>query len=233
MAAFLEVRSTWSVACQDRDHNRRHAEHSDRAETSTGRQANDGRLEVTLAEQQISKPNGHGGVVSSMRESFLDIRDGANDALQKFARSPKITLPVGRQRIQVITDRVRAKPAVSPSVSMNIGFAAIGLGVWGTLFPGHVKRTLGIRAPDPLVQTIFGARELWSGYSLAGDPTKSGVLWARVLGDIFDVAALKALDHAGNPKRGNARTAMGFVLAVTALDVVTAVRMSAVQRNCA
>jgi hypothetical protein len=53
-----------------------------------------------------------------------------------------------------------------------------------------------------------------------------------VAGDVFDIAALKALDRPANVKRGNARLALGFVLAVTALDVVTAVRMSTVQRNC-
>jgi hypothetical protein len=187
---------------------------------------------VTLAGEQISKPNGHGGVVAHLRGSFSNLREGAQGAVERFARAPRVVLPVGGKRIRVYTDRVRARPAISPSLSMNIGFAAIGLGMWGLLFPGHVKRTLGVRASAPTVQALFGARELWSGYSLAGDPTKSGVLWARVAGDIFDIAALKALDGPRNPKRGAARAALGVVLAITALDVVTAARMSAVQRNC-
>jgi hypothetical protein len=58
------------------------------------------------------------------------------------------------------------------------------------------------------------------------------VLWARVAGDVFDIAALKALDSPKNPKRGNARLALGLVLAISALDVVAAVRMSGVRRNC-
>lgn len=189
---------------------------------------------MTLAETYAPKPNGHGGgMVANMRESFSSMRGSANDALQRFARSPHLTLPVGKQKIQVATDRVRARPAVSPTLSMNIGMAAIGLGMWGALFPRHVKKTLGVRAPAPVVQAVFGARELWSGYSLAGDPTKSGVLWARVAGDVFDVLALKALDNPNNPKRRTARAALGFVLAVTALDVITAARMSAVKRTCA
>jgi len=191
-----------------------------------------GSIQVSLAEHGIAKPNGH-GAAANVRDAIAGLRGSATEALQKFARSPQVTLPMGKQKIRVMTDRVRAKPAVTPTLSMNIGMTAIGLGVWGVLFPGHVKRTLGVRAPAPMVQAVFGARELWSGYSLAGDPTKTGVLWARVAGDVFDIVALKALDTPSNPKRGAARAALGFVLAATALDVITAARMSTVQRNCA
>ena len=131
----------------------------------------------------------------------------------------------------VATDRVRAAPAISPSVSMNIGVTAIGLGLWGLLFPRHVSRVLGLNAPPPVVRTLFGARELWTGFSLAGDPTKAGMLWTRVAGDIFDIAVLRSLDHPANRRRGAAKAALGFVLAVTALDAITALRMSKVDRN--
>ena len=83
------------------------------------------------------------------------------------------------------------------------------------------------------MRAVFGARELWSGYSLAGDPTRIDVLWARVAADVFDIAALSALSGPGNPKRGNARLALGAVIAIAGLDLVTALRMSTVQRNCA
>jgi hypothetical protein len=49
---------------------------------------------------------------------------------------------------------------------------------------------------------------------------------------VFDIALLRSLNRPGNPKRGNARLALGVVLAVTALDVVAAVRMTNVKRNC-
>jgi hypothetical protein len=188
---------------------------------------------VTLAEHPRSKPNGRGGVAANMRQSISHARGAADEALQRFVRAPRLTVPMGGKKFQVVTDRVRAKPAVSPTLSMNIGFMAIGLGMWGALFPGHVKRTLGVKAPEPVVQAVFGARELWSGYSLAGDPTKSGVLWARVAGDAFDILALKALDRPTNLKRGTVRAALVLVLAVTALDVITAARMSGVRRNAA
>jgi hypothetical protein len=157
----------------------------------------------------------------------------ALSAWENFLRSPHTVLRLPGQRpLRLATDNVRAKPAVTPQLSMMIGMTAIGLGMWGTLFPKSVKRTLGVAAPTAAVVGLFGARELWSGFKLAEDPTRSGVLWARVGADVFDIAALMALTRPSNPKRGNARLALGAVLAITALDVVTAARMSDVQRNC-
>jgi hypothetical protein len=155
-------------------------------------------------------------------------------AWENFLRSPHtaIRLP-GRPPIRLATDNVRAKPAVTPQISMTIGMTAIGLGIWGSLFPRSVKRALGIAAPTVAVAAAFGARELWSGFKLAEDPTRIDVLWTRVGADVFDIAVLGALNNRSNPKRGNARLALGAVLAITALDVLTAVRMSTVQRNCA
>jgi hypothetical protein len=181
---------------------------------------------MSLAEHTISKPDGLGSF-------FAKLPDQATQAFERIARQPHPSVTLGKGKDMVIhTDRVRAKPAFSPTLSMNIGVNAVGLGIWGALFPGHVKKTLGIKAPEPVVQAVFGARELWTGFTLAGDPTKSEVLWARVAGDVFDILALKALDNRHNPKRGNARAALGFVLFVTALDVIAASRMSNVKRNC-
>lgn len=151
---------------------------------------------------------------------------------RSFGAPSPINLPIGQHRANLFADRVRARPAVSPQLSFMIGQTAIGLGLWGLLFPKSVKRTLGVESSPPVVQALFGARELWTGFTLAGDPTKSGMLWARVAGDICDIAVLASLDKPENPKRGNAKAALGFVLAVTALDLVTAVRMSTVKRNC-
>jgi hypothetical protein len=183
-------------------------------------------MRMSLAEHTTSKPDGLGSF-------FTRLPSQATEAFERLARQPRASLPMGGgKQMTIHVDRVRAKPALSPTLSMNIGVTAVALGLWGTLFPGHVKRTLGVRSPEPVVQAVFGARELWTGFTLAGDPTKSDVLWARVAGDVFDILALKALDNRRNPQRGTARAALGFVLAVTALDVITAMRMSNVKRNC-
>lgn len=151
--------------------------------------------------------------------------------MEAMERAPSMNIPTPMGRLHLSTDRVRAAPALSPTLSMNLGLGAIGLGVWGFFFPKHVARTLGIRAPAPVVQGLFGLRELWTGFTLAGDPTKSEMLWTRVAGDVFDLAVLRMLDNRRNPKRGVARAALGFVLAAAALDLLAAIRMSDVQRS--
>lgn len=181
---------------------------------------------MTLAEHTFPKANGHA-------QGWRDLPQRAGQALENFARSPSMSIPrPNKPAMHVATDRVRAKPAIAPNLSMMIGMTAIGLGFAGLLFPRQVARGLGVNASDSVVRSLFGAREMATGYALAGDPTRAGVLWARVGGDVFDIAVLTSLDKPTNPKRGNARAALGFVLAVTALDVFTAVRMSTVKRTC-
>jgi hypothetical protein len=174
------------------------------------------------------------GAAGSMHVPGLDaVRTFAR---QGFAKSPTVTIPRrnGKTPISFTTDRVRAVPALSPTLSGALGMGAIGLGMWGLLAPRSVRSFLGIpkAVPVPVIQGLFGVRELVTGYTLAGDPTKSEMLWTRVFGDVFDIAVLGALSTPMNKKAHNARGALKFVLLVTALDVIAAIRMTDVQRNC-
>lgn len=195
---------------------------------------------MSLADTAMGRADGRtsdfSGVLSKVKDQVTRAKEKVSwspeQRLEQMARSPRMSIGPRGKKMQLSTDRVRAVPAISPTVSMNIGMTAIGLGVWGLLAPKSVARTLGIKAPAPVIQMLFGLREMWSGLSLAGDPTKSGVLWARVAGDVFDIAVLQSLDNPKNPQRGAAKGALAFVVAVTALDVVTAVRMSNVKRTC-
>jgi len=152
-------------------------------------------------------------------------------ALNASTPSKTFRLPGGKT-VTLATDRVRAAPAVTPQIAFLLGQNAIGLGLWGLLAPKGANRFLGLKTSPQATQALFGARELATGMALFSDPTKASALWARVAGDLFDIALLRSLNHWGNPRRGNARLALGVVLAVTALDVIAAVRMSAVKRNC-
>jgi hypothetical protein len=138
----------------------------------------------------------------------------------------------GGKMMTLSTDRVRAAPAVSPQISFMLGQNAIGLGLWGLFAPKGVNRFLGLSCTPQTTQMLFGARELATGVALFSDPTRADALWARVAGDAFDIAVLSRLNRSENPQRGAARLALGVVLAVTALDVIAAVRMSMVKRTC-
>jgi len=143
-----------------------------------------------------------------------------------------VNLPGGR-RMRLTTDRVRAKPAVSPQLSFVLGQNAIGLGLWGLLAPQSVNSFVGLQTDPQVTRLLFGGRELATGVALASDPTRADALWARVAGDALDIVVLVPLTRRENPKSGNARLALGVVLAVTALDLIAAVRMTGVKRSCA
>lgn len=157
----------------------------------------------------------------------------SGEAFQSFARSPSAALGLpGGRRVTLVTDRVRAAPALTPTLAGTLGNNAIGLGVWGLFFPKSVNRFLGLSCSSQTTQLLFGAREMATGMRLFSDPTCYRTLWARVAGDAFDIAVLRSLDRPENPQRKNARLALGVVLAVTALDVLAAVRMTNVKRTC-
>jgi hypothetical protein len=103
--------------------------------------------------------------------------------------------------------------------------------LWGLFAPKGVNRFLGLTCSPQTTQVLFGAREMATGVALFSDPTRASALWARVAGDAFDIAVLSKLTRRDNPKHGNARLALGVVLAVTALDLIAAVRMTNVKRN--
>jgi hypothetical protein len=149
----------------------------------------------------------------------------------KATHGKVVPLPGGGQAT-FFADRVRAPAAVAPQVSFMLGQNAIGLGLWGLLAPKSVNSFLGLTNSPEVTRVAFGAREMATGVVLASDPTRAGVLWARVAGDALDIAVLSKLTGADNPKRTNARVALGAVLAITALDIFAAVRMSTVKRNC-
>lgn len=147
--------------------------------------------------------------------------------------NPSMNLRLGRRRITVVIDRVRAKPAIEPTLSFALGQNAMGLGFWGTFFPNSVNRFLGMNAHPEVVRAAFGMREFATAFALTSDPTNRTALWSRVAGDMFDIAVLSSLSRRDNPRRNNARIALGVVLAVTAADAFAAWRMTTVKRNCA
>ena len=184
---------------------------------------------MSLEQSQPTKPRRRKST-AAQRDDLREDRSWTPVAAAPKSPSRTFKLPGGK-RITLATDRVRAAPAVSPQVSFVLGQNAIGLGLWGLLAPKSVNRFLGLRNSAPSTQLLFGAREMATGMALFSDPTRASVLWARVAGDAFDIAVLSGLNRAQNPKRRNARLALGVVLAVTALDIITAVRMSTVKRN--
>ena len=110
-----------------------------------------------------------------------------------------------------------------------LGYFAIGLGLAEVLAPHAIAKLVGIKEPDAGDRTtmrLMGLREIGSGLAILNsqDPTKA--VWARVAGDALDLALLgKVMSNAEND-RGRTLFATANVLAVSALDWITAKQLS-------
>jgi len=103
-----------------------------------------------------------------------------------------------------------------------LGWFSIALGVAEVLAPDKLERFVG--GSRQAVWRIFGVREIGAGLGLLASRRLAPWLWARVGGDLIDLAALGFAIVRG--RRRNALIAAGTVAGVTALDVICARSLS-------
>jgi hypothetical protein len=106
-----------------------------------------------------------------------------------------------------------------------LGWFSIGLGVCEVLTPGAVSRIAGVNNHKNLVR-FYGLREIAAGVGILSNPNRSKWLWARVVGDVVDVASILGGSRKGLASAG----ALAAVVSVTALDLYCAQRASAEKR---
>jgi hypothetical protein len=102
-----------------------------------------------------------------------------------------------------------------------LGWFSVGLGAAELLIPGRLERFLGVEDRAGLIRG-YGVRELAAGAGILGNHRPAGWLWARVAGDVLDLATLATALAPRNRKHRNVLLAMGAVVGVTALDVLCA-----------
>ena len=109
-------------------------------------------------------------------------------------------------------------------VAQGLGWFSIGLGLMEVLSPGKLESMLGISHRRPLLRG-FGLREIAAGVAILAQPDEAKWVWGRVAGDTLDIAALAAALPTSY-RRNGVIVALANVLAVTAVDVVTARELS-------
>jgi hypothetical protein len=110
-------------------------------------------------------------------------------------------------------------------IAVGLGWFSIGLGLT-ELFAGEkLARALGLEHRTSLLR-VFGVREIAAGIGLLASERLAPWMWARVAGDVLDIAVAASGVREGNPKRASAAIAVGNLAAVTALDAVTAHQLS-------
>jgi uncharacterized membrane protein len=101
------------------------------------------------------------------------------------------------------------------------------LGLAEVVAPGAIARLVGAddNTKTRTVLRALGARELVSGLGILSGRRQADWLWSRVAGDAIDLALLGRVS-ASDDSRSKAVGAAAAVLGVTALDVLSAQRLS-------
>lgn len=118
-------------------------------------------------------------------------------------------------------------PAIAAQTARGLGAFSVGLGLLELFAPEVLKRSLGLKQPSStIIRGAYGLRELTAGAALLADNKSAGWVWARVAGDLLDLATLAPAVARDNPQRNAARAALGAVGLITAVDVLTAAELS-------
>ena len=105
-------------------------------------------------------------------------------------------------------------------MAQGLGVFSIALGAAELIAPRKLAHALDIEGQERLLQA-YGLREIGTGIGLLMNERRAPWMWARVAGDVLDLATLGAA--LGSSRRREAvAMAIGTVAMVTALDVACA-----------
>ncbi len=111
----------------------------------------------------------------------------------------------------------------APTLARGLGWFSIALGMAEFLRPRLLKRRTGAPGPTTLVQA-FGLREIATGALILASDRPVSMVWARVAGDILDLATLAPTIRRSNPNRAGGLVALLLVAGATAIDLYVATR---------
>jgi uncharacterized membrane protein len=110
----------------------------------------------------------------------------------------------------------------------GLGWFSLGLGLAQVAAPSVMSRlVLGGDGPSRRrTMRAIGLRELAAGVNLLRQPREGRWLWARVAGDVVDLALLGSSFSARKTKTSHVAASLAAVLGVTALDYMTTRQVS-------
>lgn len=141
------------------------------------------------------------------------------------ARAPRTTKVQREQALmkqpptEIVSRRRR-----TDRLGQGLGWFSVGLGVSQLAAPRGLARMIGIRPDDSTrdVLLAIGVRELATGLGILRRRRPSGWLWARVGGDLIDLALLGVALGSRGADRNRVVAATVAVAGVTLLDAVAA-----------
>ena len=113
----------------------------------------------------------------------------------------------------------------SVQLTRGLGWFSIGLGLTEVLAPRALEKFLGVRHSSWLIR-LMGLREIAAGIGILSQRRQAEWLWARVGGDVIDMAGLGMALASPTANAANISSALVAVGGVTALDVCCAQEVS-------
>ncbi|MBV9081355.1 MAG: SRPBCC family protein [Acidobacteriaceae bacterium] len=110
----------------------------------------------------------------------------------------------------------------------GLGWFSIGLGVAELLVPGKLADLIGVtdKNGNRTLLRAYGLREIAAGIGILSQSRPTAWVWARVAGDVVDLASLGAALVSDDTSRARVSAAAAAVAGVTALDVICAQQLS-------
>ncbi len=105
-----------------------------------------------------------------------------------------------------------------------MGWFSIGLGAAELMAPRQIAGWLGMGDQSWLIRA-YGVREIGSGLGILNKRRPEAWVWARIAGDLLDLATLAAALAANDRKRDNVLTAMGAVGGALGADLLSAYQL--------
>src|SRR5688572_7521427 len=116
----------------------------------------------------------------------------------------------------------------SERLARGLGWFSIGLGLVQILAPRSVGRLVGVRNHRALIAAV-GVREIASGIGILSQVKPRGWVWARVGGDVMDLAMLGSALTGRKAARTRLATTAAVVAGITAVDALCGERLSGEQ----
>jgi hypothetical protein len=107
------------------------------------------------------------------------------------------------------------------TLARGLGYFSIALVVAELVAPAAVCRAAGVRGVEPIIRG-YGAREIATGVAILTSHDPEPWIWARVAGDVADMATVATGVQQDSDSSGRSTLALATLAAVTLIDLACA-----------